>query len=93
MPRHAGAAFCNHRVNLQPRTGQPFHSREGGGPPYEPLDEYSLLEADPGDVIFFDSYVPNGSSPNISDRSRRNIFLTFNRESAGNLWARYYADK
>ena len=22
------------------------------GPPYEPLDEYSLLEVDPGDVIF-----------------------------------------
>ena len=63
------------------------------GPPYEPLDEYSLLEADPGDVIFFDSYVPHGSPPNTSDRSRRNIFLTFNRESAGNLRARYYADK
>jgi ectoine hydroxylase-related dioxygenase (phytanoyl-CoA dioxygenase family) len=62
-------------------------------PPYEPAEEYTLIEADPGDVIFFDSYVPHGSPPNTSDRPRRNIFLTFNRESAGDLRARYYADK
>jgi len=24
-------------------------------PPYQPEDQYVLLEADPGDVIFFDS--------------------------------------
>ncbi len=62
-------------------------------PPYEPVEDYSLIEADPGDVIFFDSYVPHGSPPNTSERARRNIFLTFNRESAGDLRARYYADK
>ena len=62
-------------------------------PPYEPAEDYSLLEADPGDVIFFDSYVPHGSPANTSARSRRNVFLTFNRRSAGDLRARYYADK
>jgi 2-aminoethylphosphonate dioxygenase len=62
-------------------------------PPYQPADEFSLLEADPGDVIFFDSYVPHGSPPNTSDQSRRNIFLTFNRASAGDMRAKYYADK
>ena len=62
-------------------------------PPYAPADEYTLMEADPGDVLFFDSYVPHGSPPNTSDRPRRNIFLTFNRESAGDMRARYYADK
>lgn len=56
-------------------------------------DEYVMLEADPGDVIFFDCYVPHGSPPNESDRGRRNIFLTFNRESDGDLRARYYRDK
>ena len=62
-------------------------------PPYAPEDEYALLEADPGDVVFFDAYVPHGSPANTSDRSRRNIFLTFNRQSDGDLRAAYYRDK
>ncbi len=62
-------------------------------PPYSPADDYVLLEADPGDVIFFDSYVPHGSPANTGDRSRRNIFLTFNRQSDGDMRARYYRDK
>jgi ectoine hydroxylase-related dioxygenase (phytanoyl-CoA dioxygenase family) len=56
-------------------------------------DNYVMLEADPGDVIFFDCYVPHGSPPNDSDQSRRNIYLTFNRSSAGDQRARYYKDK
>jgi ectoine hydroxylase-related dioxygenase (phytanoyl-CoA dioxygenase family) len=56
-------------------------------------NEYVMLEADPGDVIFFDCYVPHGSPPNASSRGRRNVFLTFNRESDGDLRARYYQDK
>lgn len=62
-------------------------------PPYQPEDDYVLLEADPGDVIFFDSYVPHGSPANMSDRSRRNIFLTFNKLSDGDMRAKYYQDK
>ena len=62
-------------------------------PPYEPGDEYDLLEADPGDVIFFDCCVPHGSPPNRSERSRRNIFLTFNRVSDGDMRAQDYVDK
>ena len=62
-------------------------------PPYQPEDEYLLLEADPGDVVFFDSYVPHGSPANTSDRRRRNIYLTFNRISDGELRERYYQDK
>lgn len=63
------------------------------GPPYSPEDEYMLLEADPGDVIFFDSYVPHGSPANTGDRSRRNMFLTFNKGSDGDMRARYYKEK
>jgi hypothetical protein len=62
-------------------------------PPYEPAADYLLIEADPGDAIFFDSYVPHGSPPNESSRQRRNIYVTFNRRSAGDLRRRYYADK
>jgi len=62
-------------------------------PPYQPESEYSLIEADPGDVIVFDSYVPHGSPSNASAQARRNLFLTFNRASAGDLRMRYYQDK
>jgi ectoine hydroxylase-related dioxygenase (phytanoyl-CoA dioxygenase family) len=62
-------------------------------PPYKPEDEYILLEAQPGDVVFFDSYVPHGSPANLSDSQRRNIYLTFNKSSAGDLRQQYYADK
>jgi ectoine hydroxylase-related dioxygenase (phytanoyl-CoA dioxygenase family) len=62
-------------------------------PPYQPEDEYMLIEADPGDVIFFNSYVPHGSPANTSTRSRRNIFLTFNRQSDGDMRIQYYQDK
>ena len=70
-----------------------WHPLSEADPPYSPEDEYVLLEADPGDVIFFDSYVPHGSPANTSNRSRRNIFLTFNRKSAGDMRARYYKEK
>jgi len=62
-------------------------------PPYQPEEEYTLLEAKPGTVIFFDSYVPHGSPANNSDSDRRNIYLTFNRAAEGDMRARYYAEK
>lgn len=62
-------------------------------PPYSPAEEYCLIEANAGDAIFFDSYVPHGSPPNTSGRPRRNIYVTFNRKSAGDLRRRYYDDK
>jgi len=62
-------------------------------PPYEPVADYEVIEAEPGDVVFFDSYVPHGSPPNTSNRPRRNIYLTFNRRSAGDQRMRYYQDK
>lgn len=80
----------NYEKKLMTEEWQPLSEED---PPYAPADEYVLLEADPGDVIFFDSYVPHGSPANTSDRSRRNIFLTFNRKSDGDLRAKYYADK
>jgi len=47
----------------------------------------------PGDVLFFDSYVPHGSKPNLSGSRRRILYLTYNRASDGDHRARYYADK
>ncbi len=80
----------NYKCTLMTAEWQPLSEND---PPYQPADEYALLEADPGDVIFFDSYVPHGSPSNTSNRSRRNVFLTFNRQSDGDMRARYYVDK
>ncbi|HYZ08825.1 MAG TPA: phytanoyl-CoA dioxygenase family protein [Pseudonocardiaceae bacterium] len=44
-----------------------------------------------GDVLFFDGLLPHRSGPNISDRPRRTLYLTFNPGRYGNLYGRYYA--
>lgn len=76
------------------------HRRELIGPLWEPLDEGQLrgirfepLPMEPGDAVFFDSYLPHRSAPNPSRRARRLIYATYNRESEGDHRARYYADK
>jgi ectoine hydroxylase-related dioxygenase (phytanoyl-CoA dioxygenase family) len=51
------------------------------------------LPTQPGDIIFFDSYVPHASQPNMTERTRRIYYATYNRASAGDLMDRYYADK
>jgi len=80
----------NYEKTLMSEEWQPLSHDD---PPYEPEEDYSLIEADPGDVIFFDAYVPHGSPPNTGTRPRRNLFLTFNRRSDGDMRAQYYADK
>ncbi|MEE9159632.1 MAG: phytanoyl-CoA dioxygenase family protein [Gammaproteobacteria bacterium] len=80
----------NYEKKLMSEEWQPLSNED---PPYKPEDKCILLEADPGDVIFFDCYVPHGSPANTSNRSRRNIFLTFNRQSDGDMRDRYYAEK
>ncbi|MSP80918.1 MAG: phytanoyl-CoA dioxygenase family protein [Rhodospirillales bacterium] len=47
----------------------------------------------PGDLIFFDCYAPHQSQPNLSDKTRRLYYATYNKLSAGDHQAEYYADK
>jgi hypothetical protein len=47
----------------------------------------------PGDVLFFDSYAPHASKPNLTGDPRRILYLTYNRAADGDHRARYYADK
>ena len=67
------------------------------GEEWTPLAEADLaLQPVPtaaGDVIFFDSFVPHGSKPNLSNTARRVLYLTFNLESHGDQRLRYFADK
>lgn len=51
------------------------------------------VEVGPGDLVFFDSFAPHYSGTNTSSRSRRAMYLTYNRKSDGDLRNLYYADK
>jgi len=51
------------------------------------------VETEPGDVLFFDSYAPHASKPNMTDQARRILYLTYNRADAGDHRARYFAEK
>lgn len=76
----------------------PGRHREGLlGEEWNPLDEAGLalqaVPTDPGDVIFFDSFVPHASKPNFTDRPRRILYVTHNLASDGDHRHRYYAEK
>jgi 2-aminoethylphosphonate dioxygenase len=67
------------------------------GEQWVPLEEQGLdlqpIPTAPGDVIFFDSFVPHASKANLTDSPRRILYLTYNLASHGDHRARYFADK
>lgn len=52
-------------------------------------EEPVFFEAEPGDVAIFDCFVPHGTGPNTSDRSRRQLFLTYNDSRDGEWYQAY----
>jgi 2-aminoethylphosphonate dioxygenase len=76
------------------------HTRGLLGGEWTPLTDADMqrLAARPvptqaGDVVFFDSYTPHASGPNLTAERRRVLYITYNRRSAGDHRAQYYADK
>ena len=70
------------------------------GPEWEPLTDAQVAAmapkaypTEPGDVVFFDSYAPHGSGPNLSEDKRRVLYVTYNRAADGDHRKQYYADK
>ena len=55
--------------------------------------EFEKVEAEPGDAVFFDSFIPHQSAPNRTDAPRRVLYYTYNKTSEGDHLAQYYADK
>ena len=51
------------------------------------------VPTEPGDVLFFDSYAPHASKPNLTSNARRILYLTYNAASEGDHRARYFAEK
>ena len=74
------------------------HQRGRLGAMWQPLEDdgsidYRSCPTRSGDVVFFDSFAPHRSGPNLTGRPRRVLYVTYNRASAGDQRARYYADK
>ena len=76
------------------------HARGLLGEKWKPLTaqqlkgvEFKHYPMEPGDVAFFDCFVPHQSKPNLTGQQRRNLYLTFNRASDGDWREKYFADK
>lgn len=76
------------------------HKRGLIGKEWEPLNDDNMKEMrfesmmlNPGDMVFFDSFVPHGSGPNMTDQSRRVLYITYNKLSEGDHRKQYYSDK
>jgi ectoine hydroxylase-related dioxygenase (phytanoyl-CoA dioxygenase family) len=67
------------------------------GEEWQPLQDPTLdlrpAPTAPGDVIFFDSFVPHASGPNHTTKPRRLLYLTYNLATHGDQRVRYHADK
>jgi len=55
--------------------------------------KWETVPTEPGDVLFFDSYVPHRSEPNNTDKPRRVLYSTYAKAAEGDYRNRYYADK
>lgn len=55
--------------------------------------KWEMFATKPGDVVFFDSFVPHASGPNDSNTTRRVIYTTYAKASEGDWREKYYADK
>jgi hypothetical protein len=76
------------------------HTRGLLGEEWKPLTDDDMrrlggrpVPTRPGDAVFFDSYTPHASGPNLTAERRRVLYITYNRRSAGDHRVRYYADK
>lgn len=55
--------------------------------------DFEAVPTAPGDAIFFDSYAPHRSAPNLTADPRRVLYITYNRAAEGDWREQYYADK
>lgn len=54
---------------------------------------FTSLPTEPGDVVFFDSFVVHQSQANLSPHGRRVLYVTYNKAADGDHRTQYYADK
>ncbi len=73
------------------------HNKELIGEQWKPLDEdaldYVSIKTNPGDAVFFDSFAPHRSGPNLTNEKRRVLYVTYNALADGDHRRKYYDDK
>jgi ectoine hydroxylase-related dioxygenase (phytanoyl-CoA dioxygenase family) len=52
------------------------------------LNSGELMRTEPGDVVIFDCMTPHRSGPNLSNRTRRQFYVTYSPARHGDLYAR-----
>jgi 2-aminoethylphosphonate dioxygenase len=55
--------------------------------------DWTPVIANPGDALFFTERVPHRSGPNMSTKSRRNLYGVYNPASLGDKRAQYFSEK
>jgi len=90
---NAAVSFRDANDHILELRGPEWEVLSDEEPPFKPASDYRLIEAQPGDVVLFDCYVPHGSPANNTNAARRNLYLTFNRRSDGDHRLAYYRDK
>ncbi len=80
-------AAGHHQRGMIGESWRPFGENELEGV------EFAPMPTEPGDTVFFDSFTPHRSAPNMTDSPRRVLYITYNRASEGDHRAQYYADK
>lgn len=67
------------------------------GEQWTPLEEdaldYVSVPTNPGDAVFFDSFAPHRSGPNLTNEKRRVLYVTYNAAAEGDHRRQYYDDK
>ena len=93
------ATIENGCIELSPRPGN-FDDLGLIGKEWEPLSiettskiKFEPCPTEPGDVIYFDSYVPHKSASNTTGLPRRAYFSTYNRLSEGSHIDAYFSEK
>lgn len=73
------------------------HNKSLIGESWKPLEEdaldYTSVITNPGDAIFFDSFTPHRSAPNMTNEKRRVLYVTYNAAAEGDHRRQYYDDK
>jgi 2-aminoethylphosphonate dioxygenase len=55
--------------------------------------DWVALPTLPGDLVFFDSFLPHRSAPNRTAHPRRALYVTYNKAAEGNVRDAYYREK
>ncbi len=74
-----------------------YHDKGLIGEQWKPLEEdeldYISVPTNPGDAVFFDSFAPHRSGPNMTNEKRRVLYVTYNAAAEGDHRRQYYYDK